>query len=83
MKPDLHLKVTVRLEDGGGQRCFGPGVASLLERVREHQSLRAAAGSMGMAYSKAWRILRRAEEAFGCRLLDRTINATVTAGSAG
>lgn len=73
MRRDLRLKATLRLIDGEGQRCFGPGVASLLEGVQEKKSLRAAAGSMGMAYSKAWRILRTAEDAFGCRLLDSTI----------
>lgn len=52
---------------------FGPGVAELLERVREHRSLRAAAASMEMAYSKAWRIIHEAEEGFGFRLLDSTI----------
>lgn len=70
---DLRLKVTLRLEDGERQRRFGPGVAALLAQVRAHKSLRAAAGSMGMAYSKAWRIIRSAEEAFGCKLLDSTI----------
>lgn len=69
----LHLKVTLRLEDGEGQRRFGPGVAALLSQVGEYRSLRAAAGAMGMAYSKAWRIVRSAEEAFGCKLLDSTI----------
>ena len=49
------------------------GVAELLERVREHRSLRAAAASMEMAYSKAWRIIHEAEEGFGFRLLDSTI----------
>ena len=73
MRRDLRLKATLRLIDGDGQRCFGPGVAALLEGVQEKKSLRAAAGSMGMAYSKAWRILRTAEEAFGCKLLDSTI----------
>ena len=73
MRRDLRLKATLRLIDEEGQRCFGPGVAALLEGVQEKKSLRAAAGSMGMAYSKAWRILRTAEEAFGCKLLDSTI----------
>ena len=70
---DLHLKVTLRLEDENHQRRFGPGVAVLLSEVRKHHSLRSAAASMGMAYSKAWRILRTAEDAFGCKLLDSTI----------
>ena len=73
MKKELHLKLTVRLFTDDNQRCFGPGIATLLERVREHRSLRAAAASMEMAYSKAWRIIRTAEEVFGCKMLDSTI----------
>lgn len=73
MDKDLHLKLTVRLYTDNNQRCFGPGIATLLHRVQEHRSLRAAAASMGMAYSKAWRIIRTAEGVFGCKLLSSTI----------
>jgi len=73
MDKELHLKLTVRLYTDDNQRCFGPGIATLLERVRIHKSLRAAAASMEMAYSKAWRIIRTAEEVFGCKLLSSTI----------
>lgn len=73
MDKDLHLKLTVRLYTDDNQRCFGPGIATLLHRVEEHRSLRAAAASMGMAYSKAWRIIRTAEGVFGCKLLSSTI----------
>lgn len=73
MEKELHLKLTVRLYTDDHQRCFGPGIATLLERVREHHSLRSAAASMEMAYSKAWRIVRTAETVFGCKLLSSTI----------
>ena len=73
MDKELHLKLTVRLYTDDNQRCFGPGIATLLERVREYKSLRSAAASMEMAYSKAWRIIRTAEEVFGCKLLASTI----------
>ena len=73
MKKELHLKLTIRLFTDDNQRCFGPGIATLLERVREHRSLRAAAVSMEMAYSKAWRIIRTAENVFGCKLLESTV----------
>lgn len=73
MKKDLHLKLTVRLYADGDERCFGPGIATLLHRVEAHHSLRSAAASMGMAYSKAWRIVRTAERIFGCKLLDSAI----------
>ena len=50
-------------------KVFGPGIAQLLHRVREYHSLRAAAQSMNMAYSKAWTVLRTAEEQLGFKLL--------------
>ena len=78
MKENLKLKLTVRLYSDDDERCFGPGIATLLHRVDEHRSLRAAAASMGMAYSKAWRIVRTAESVFGCKML-----ATSTGGKNG
>ncbi|MBE6963450.1 MAG: LysR family transcriptional regulator [Ruminococcaceae bacterium] len=73
MDKELHLKLILRLYSGDDRRCFGPGIATLLERVRIHKSLRAAAASMEMAYSKAWRIIRTAEDVFGCKMLQSTI----------
>lgn len=70
MNQTLHPKITIRLF--AEEKCFGPGVASLLLAVREHRSLRSAAQSMEMAYSKAWKILRQAEKGLGCKLLDST-----------
>ena len=68
----MEMKLTPRFYQTG-ERVFGPGVAELLKRVQEHRSLRAAAFSMEMAYSKAWQILRTAEDGFGCKLLSSTI----------
>ena len=68
METKLHPGLTIRLFRE--QKCFGPGVAELLRRVDEHCSLRAAAQSMGMAYSKAWTIVKAAENGLGFRLLD-------------
>ena len=78
----LRLTVTLRLLDGEGQRRFGPGVAALLAEVRDKRSLRAAAGSMGMAYSKAWRIVRSAEDALGYKLLRSTVGGRNGGGAA-
>ena len=72
MDKELHLKLTVRLYTDDNQRCFGPGIATLLERVRAHKSLRSAAASMGMAYSKAWTIVKTSEETLGFKLLVST-----------
>ena len=63
----LRPVITARLYKEG--KCFGPGVAMLLRRVRTLRSLRAAAMDMDMAYSKAWTILRNAESQLGVKLL--------------
>ncbi|MDO4854761.1 MAG: LysR family transcriptional regulator [Coriobacteriia bacterium] len=51
--------------------ALGKGVVALCERVRDMGSLNKAAHDMGMSYSKAWRIMKSAEEEFGISLLDR------------
>lgn len=70
MDCNLHPAILVRLYTD--RKCFGPGIAMLLRRVRELHSLRAAAMDMHMAYSKAWTILREAEQGLGCKLLHST-----------
>jgi len=75
-KVPLHCGMTIRLyrED----KVFGPGVAELLETVKETRSLRSAAMKMDMAYSKAWKVIKAAEKGLGFPLLD-----TMTGGRQG
>lgn len=70
MEQKLRPVISVRVF--AEEKCFGPGIAALLTRVREHHSLRAAAMSMGMAYSKAWTILKASEAGLGFKLLHST-----------
>ena len=63
-------------------KCFGPGVAQLLHAVQELRSLRAAALSMDMAYSKAWTIIKNSEKALGFSLLDSTTGGKGGGGAA-
>ena len=69
------LKPTVRLSimnpDAESGSLFGRGIASLCLGVREAGSLNAAAKGMGMAYSKAWRIIKDTEAALDVQLLHR------------
>ena len=67
MENSLHPIISIRFFTD--RKCFGPGVAELLHRVELHHSLRAAAASMEMAYSKAWTIVRNAEDCLGFKLL--------------
>jgi len=75
-KTPLHYGITLRLYRD--DKVFGPGVAELLETVRETRSLRSAAMKMDMAYSKAWKVIKEAEKGFGFSLLD-----TATGGRQG
>lgn len=70
MKKEIHPVLTLRLY--GEDKCFGPGISRLLHHVEQLHSLRAAANAMGMAYSKAWTILRAAQQELGFPLLNST-----------
>lgn len=76
MEKNITVRLTARLF--AEEKCFGPGVARLLEAVDELHSLRSAAQSMNMAYSKAWTITKKAQEALGFPLLH-----SVTGGRGG
>ena len=80
MENDLHLVLSVRLFTD--RKCFGPGVAQLLHAVEEHHSLRAAAQSMEMAYSKAWTIMKNAERGLGVKLLSSSTGGKHGGGAA-
>ena len=70
-----NLKPTIRLSimnpDAESGSLFGRGIASQCLGVRETGSLNAAAKGMGMAYSKAWRIIKDTEAALDLQLLNR------------
>ena len=52
-------------------KCFGPGPLQLLELVARTGSLRTAAATMGMAYSKAWGMLNELESQWGFAMVAR------------
>ena len=56
MDKELHLKLTVRLYTDDNQRCFGPGIATLLERVRERRA--AIRSRDSRSYRRSLRVLR-------------------------
>lgn len=69
LKPTIKLSIMNPASDSGS--LFGRGIASLCLGVRETGSLNAAAKNMGMAYSKAWRIIKDTEAALDIQLLNR------------
>ena len=58
--------------DEQGEKFFGEGPARLLRAVERLGSLRAAALSMEMAYTKALKLIKQAEAALGYPLITRT-----------
>lgn len=64
----VFLKATAAERRGPG---LGLGVVELCERVEKLGSLNKAAADMGMAYSKAWRIIKTTEEGLGITLFVR------------
>jgi molybdate transport system regulatory protein len=50
---------------------FGPGTYRLLELTMSTRSVKTACAEMGMSYSKAWKLLDKAEEQLGFTLIRR------------
>ena len=77
MKPETR----VYLMDDENRKFFGEGPYRLLRAVEETGSLRAAAGTMDMAYTKALKMLRHAEQAVGAPLTTRSTGGKDGGGS--
>ena len=69
LTPSIRLSIKNPNSESGS--VFGRGIADLCLGVREKGSLNAAAKSIGMAYSKAWRIIKETEAALEIQLLNR------------
>ncbi|MBQ3387460.1 MAG: LysR family transcriptional regulator [Eggerthellaceae bacterium] len=69
LKPFIRL--TIANPASASHSEFGRGVAALCQGVADTGSLNAAAKQMGMAYSKAWRIMKDTEDALGFKMLNR------------
>ena len=67
--------------DDFGEKFFGEGPCRLLMEVEKTGSLRAAAFSMGMSYSKALKLLKNAEAALGFPLTMRAVGGKNGGGS--
>lgn len=67
----MELSYSMRLRIHGQDVFFGPGTEELLLLVNETGSLHMAAAKMEMSYSKAWKIIRRAEQELHFPLLER------------
>lgn len=77
MKPDIR----VYLCSDEGEKFFGEGPYRLLSAIHSEGSLRKAAMQMNMAYSKAFFLLKRAEEMLGYPLTEKMTGGKGGGGS--
>lgn len=79
MEQKLHYRMSVRLwkED----KVFGPGICELLQMIDETGSMHQAAARMGLAYSKAWKMMKTTEEGLGFALTERVSGGRQGGGS--
>jgi molybdate transport system regulatory protein len=75
----LHYGISLKLYFDN--KAFGPGMSALLRGIEETGSLQGAAQSMNMAYSKAWKMLKESEKAWGFMLTDRETGGRDGGGS--
>ena len=61
---------------------MGPGVLSVLQRIKRYKSINRAAGQMGLSYVKALNMLNRLEDDLGKQVLIRKRGGNQRGGSA-
>lgn len=77
----MHAQTKITLIADDGEKFFGAGPCQLLKGVEQTGSLYQAAMQMEMSYSKAIRILKRAEEVIGFPLTSRAVGGVSGGGS--
>jgi molybdate transport system regulatory protein len=70
-KVSCKTRITLRTEGNFEGHGFGRGIEMLLLGVDQYGSLNRAVKELGMAYSKAWNILRLTEQEFQIQLIRR------------
>jgi molybdate transport system regulatory protein len=75
------MKVACKIWIDHDGKAFGDGPSDLLKGVEKTGSLHKGADRMGMAYSKAWTLIRLLERRLGVLLLDRKAGGRSGGGS--
>lgn len=77
----MEIRVKLNLVDERGEPFMGPGVLSVLRRIRDCGSIHRAAGQMGLSYVKALKMLNRLEADLGETILVRKRGGNDRGGS--
>lgn len=77
------MKALTRLifVDDNNEKFFGEGPYRLLRGIEETGSLRASASRMGMAYTKALKLVNNAEKELGIQFTTRVVGGKSGGGS--
>ncbi|MCR1898078.1 LysR family transcriptional regulator [Irregularibacter muris] len=78
MKIEFRIWLTDEKKEN---KIFGEGPKRLLMEIEEYGSLRQAAASMNMSYSKAWGVISKIEKHLNIKLLEKQIGGAKGGGS--
>lgn len=76
-KLKFHNRISLIYND----KAIGPGILRILELVKETGKLSEAYRIMGISSSKAWRIIKNAEEDLGTKLINTSSGGVGGGGS--
>lgn len=76
-----RLSYTIQVRLYLEEKSFGPGPMRLLKEIEKNGSLSHSAKAMGMAYSKAWTMLKKIEKEWGFPLLKKQAGGNHGGGS--
>lgn len=77
----LTFQLSAALTVNVGDLCLDERYIRLLECIEQEHSLQKGAVAAGLAYSNAWQMLNRMEDALCCRLVERTLGGATGGGS--
>lgn len=77
----MKARFSVSIHTDENEKFFGEGPYQLLRGIQRLGSLRAAAKDMNMAYTKAFRVMKRAEKCCGFPLCRKKIGGEGGGGS--
>ena len=80
LSESIRPEITLSLSRTEG--FFGEELAALLSEIDECRSMNAACKKLNMAYSRGWKMIKKAEEMLGCRLIQKQTGGTRGGGSA-